>query len=107
MKNDPADPLREGKENDPHVELNSILELGREAREMPKSEKNHDRKLYELIEGRIKIIQQGIKSLYLGSDEITADLIHGLSKNIYYLKDIMHDLLFDEKTAKEILEERS
>ena len=76
------------------------------AKRTQKKIKNPNRQLYEHIDERVKLIQQGLKGLYLGSDETSGELIHGLSKGIYYLKDIMSDLLFDEKTAKEILAER-
>jgi hypothetical protein len=69
-----------------------------------KNEKKDDRNLYELVEGRIKIIQQGIKTLYMGSDDMTGDLIHGIGKNIYFLKDILFDLLIDKKSSRDILD---
>lgn len=76
---------------------------------MPKAMKKRieteNQKLYRHIEERMKPIQQGLKSLYLGSDEISGDLIHGLRKSIYHLEDIMRDLLFDEWPAKKILED--
>jgi hypothetical protein len=40
------------------------------------------------------------------SDEITADLIHGMRKQIYYLRNILFDLLFAGKPAKKILDLR-
>jgi hypothetical protein len=67
---------------------------------------SENKKLLTHIEERMELIHQGLKSLYLGSDEITMNTIHGLRKNIYYLKYIFLDLLLDEWPAKKILEER-
>lgn len=69
-----------------------------------KNEKKDDRKLYELIEGRIKVVQQVMKTLYMGSDEITGNLIHGAGQNIYFLKEVFFDLLIDKRPAKDILD---
>lgn len=71
---------------------------------MKKKVLDENRKLYELIEGRIKIVQQGIRTLYLGSDEITGNLIHGIGQNIYFLKDVFFDLLIDRRSAQDILD---
>jgi len=68
-----------------------------------KEKENENRELYEHLKGRIKLMHQGLKSLYLGSDEASADVIHGVGRSLYYLEDIFFDLLFDEKSAKEVL----
>lgn len=68
-------------------------------------EKPHQ-KLLVHVDEKMKLIHQGLQSLYMGSDKSSADVIHGVRMQVYYLRDIFFDLLFDEKPAKEILQER-
>ena len=71
---------------------------------MKKHPLDQNRKLYKLIEERTKIIQQGMKTLYMGSDEVTRNIIHGISQNIYFLKNVFSDLLIDKRSAQDILD---
>ncbi len=67
---------------------------------------NENRKLLSHIEERMKLMHEGLESLYMRSDETTADLIHGVRKHLYLLKGIFFDLLIDEMPARKILEDR-
>ena len=76
------------------------------AKTVKKTTRSENRKLLSHIEEGMKRTHEALGSLYLSSDETTADLIHGIRKEVYYLRGIFFDLLFDECSAKEILEER-
>ena len=68
---------------------------------------NKNQKLLVHVDERIDLIHQSLKTLYFGEqDHIRADIIHGMRKQVCYLRDILFDLLFDGEPAGKILENR-
>ncbi len=71
----------------------------------PKENENH--KLLVHIDEKIDSLHQCLKVLYFGEhDHTRADIIHGMRKEVCYLRDILFDLLFDGRLAGKILENR-
>jgi len=69
-----------------------------------------NRKLYEVIKARMEEMHRELLLLCIyprgNLDEGTANVICGLRKNLWHLKDIFFDLLLEEERTKKILRDR-
>jgi hypothetical protein len=75
-----------------------------------KKTENESQKLYEIFEERMAGIHKQLANLYCPipsinaiNDEGTANVVHGVRRNLWYLQDILIDLLIEEEKPKQIL----
>ncbi len=76
-----------------------------------KKRENENRKLYDLVNRRMKEIHRELLYLCVGRDndmlnQGTANVICGLRKNLWHLESILSDLLIEEEKPGAILKEK-